>query len=122
MSKTIRKTINTITAAGALAVAAPAPAIATSGSLLYDRCTARTAKGEGFCYGYIVAIMEAPTTEALAICSPNGATNQQVNQQAVDIVVSYLRERPEVRHHDAQITVRIALIGAGWSCGPVRKP
>ncbi|MET0732046.1 MAG: Rap1a/Tai family immunity protein [Casimicrobiaceae bacterium] len=82
MSKIIRKTINTITAVGALAVAAPAPAIATSGSLLYDRCTAWTAKGEGFCYGYIVAIMEAPTTDALAICSPNGATNQQANEHA----------------------------------------
>lgn len=100
------------------------------GNFLWGACNGFSESETAFCYGYILGANDGGMYTALSVlsqtnnrdllstledissalgyCTPNTATSEQV----VDVVVSYLRENPEVRHKPAQVLFTDAMTEA----------
>lgn len=108
--------IRSLLAVSALFAAQPAQAGWKSGNDLLKYCEEaekRTGSGIDFgvCHGYIQGVIDGSAISVLsggtdkAIKVPAGVNSKQL----VDIVVTYLRANPEVRHYVASDLVYIAL-------------
>ena len=105
---------------------APPPAHAftiMSGNDLKESCDANAATSAGaidvaFCMGFIRGAFEQFWAEQIRIgaiddvCIPTSVSNQQI----IDIVKVYLRDRPAERHRPALLVVRLALGEAFPDC------
>ena len=92
-----------------------------SGNILYESCTSENTVQEAFCVGYLIGQLEGQvmggvlialgagieltadefasfTNQMFQHCVPSDATNEQLR----DVVVAYLRDNPETRHHAAR--------------------
>src|ERR1700746_1635807 len=92
-----------LAAAAAAAVVGSHPAGARGRYDLYHECTSSKAFERGVCYGFVEAIVDAVAwwsgiddvkVDPLMWCRPAGAKLQQ----AVDVVIEYLRHHPTERH------------------------
>lgn len=82
------------------------------GERLYEECTSERATGEVFCLSYIMAIADALDgqrhSNSVEACIP-----AQVNSTTLrDVVLNFLRERPQWRHWSAYELVMLSLITA----------
>jgi hypothetical protein len=78
-----------------------------TGNKLFERCGASrdTADYTG-CLGYVAGVVDAlHMMENSGVCPPQGSTVGQT----VDVVMKYLRDHPEARHHAAAGEVFLAL-------------
>jgi len=90
-----------------------------NGNKLYELCTAPAPEylKEAQCLGYVQATADYLNSlrfvNHLPECPPTDANTRQV----VDVVVNYLRDRPQDRNSDADTLVVFALTSA-WKCPP----
>lgn len=97
----------TVILAGSIMFAA-GTAHATDGNDLHQSCTNNP---NGFCLGYISGVVEARSTGGRpTICPPEGA----VLGQGRDMVIKFLRDKPELRHVQAPLLISTALFD--WWC------
>jgi hypothetical protein len=77
-----------------------------TGNQLYENCTSETNLAlKTFCLGYVAGIFDSLDTLRMT-CRPNEVTMGQTQ----DIVVNYLRDHPEERHHGASDVVGVVLV------------
>jgi hypothetical protein len=93
-----------------LVVSDPAWGASFDGNLLYSYCKSKHLTAQGFCNGYIqgVGVLNGAADDrfgGLRFCLPNGVNLSQ--QQ--DVVVKWLSENPQERHHPASYVVIRAL-------------
>ena len=120
----------------AIVLAERANAEAIDGNQLYSACTSEGVVEQSFCAGYIIGALEGLKYGAfiaayrvsedqradvayldgfanfiLGYCIPANANNEQVS----DVVISYLRDNPSVRHNSARTLVTDAFRAASQS-------
>lgn len=80
-------------------------------TLLYDCSQLEGSFGRSFCAGYVTAIADtlmANDINGFRACFPEGVTNGQIR----DVVTTFLRRNPELRHYGAAGLVSEALENA----------
>jgi Rap1a immunity proteins len=89
-----------------------AQAQAKTGNELYDFCSAPSGDySEGFCYGYIIGVLEMLPMASPKISSDICAKGV-TNHQAVDVIVMFLKNNPSIRQYPADVIVGVALEAA----------
>jgi hypothetical protein len=88
-----------------------------NGNKLYELCTAPEYLKQMECLGYVQATADYLNSmrflNHLPECPPGEATGRQV----VDVVVNYLRDRPQDRTLDAD-TLAVFAFASAWRCSP----
>jgi hypothetical protein len=75
-----------------------------TGNDLYAKCTASAGPERTECIGIVIGLADAFVYDEKT-CPPDGITVRQVE----DLIVKYLRDHPELRHHSAPSLARTAL-------------
>lgn len=79
-----------------------------NGNALWKICNEGDTFSNGFCLGYVVAVVDALDANAISVwraCVPKGVSQGQMR----DTVVKWLRKSPENRHYEAVDLVALAL-------------
>jgi hypothetical protein len=82
----------------------PLTALALDGNTLLKKCEDSSPETQNFCLGYIMGAADTLWTARLA-CPESGVKYPQVR----DVVLKFLRDHPEKRHHSADSQVSLAL-------------
>lgn len=77
-----------------------------TGNNLYSDCTHESAVRRTMCMGYVTGVLDAVT--GVAVCHPPSVTVGQ----ATDMVVQFMRQRPDLRNQAADAIVMAAMAAA----------
>lgn len=89
-----------------------------SGNYIHTACNSDDIGELSACAYYVIGILDGiklidTITNNNKLCIPGAVTNQQI----VDVVRDYVRERPEIRHQSASTMVLASLLGQ-FPCSP----
>lgn len=93
-----------------LSFSAPSWAVFFDGNKLYDLLTHEASHNRGVGLGYLIGVSDSINGRGKA-CVPDGVSARQLK----DLVLSVLKELPNMRHEPADILVEAAYITA-WPC------
>jgi|SRR5579883_1367770 hypothetical protein len=85
-----------------------------NGNTLYEWCTSTNAAGcLGFVEGVVdtISMLQSTSATPRAICVPKGVTAGQTR----DVIVAYLKDKPQMRHYNAASNAWVALHDV-WPC------
>ena len=82
------------------------------GNALYRECTSTDTEDSASCVAYVVGVVDSFTFTSRQVCLPKGVQGGQVR----DLVVNFLRERPEMRQYSAPSLIT-PLVKRVWPCG-----
>lgn len=106
-------------AIAASVAAAPARAEFWDGNKLYEKCTSSSSYDKGDCLGYTSGVFD--TLYGIAWCPRN---NNITRGQIADIVVQFLRDKPQLRSERSGDVLIAAALDGLWPCPqrPASRP